>query len=414
MPLERDHGTPTRDEPSSGGLTPSDADEEIPRQTPSVHGADRETAVPINDENPPEFHIRGASTARTGRNDPERPNAASELEDLRRWAKETEEKEELNSLRELQRRYNMRDPSALLLFQKGPAHIPKSQVGSSSQLPRPEPPQKYAKANRAEYNRWERDCEGFFLRSPDSFLTEEQKVDFGSRYLTENLKTLWRSHCASNLHNNPFWTPTWATLKATMLDALGTSAERKQAAYEALKRCRQLPKQSPTDLLDYMRPLWEELGSSHTAELQVLEYVSALLPEIQRDLFLTPYDQRNTIPKVEEQANIISRRRTHQGPQIGEKTQERHNSYKKGPKKHKASESEAEGSSKTLKISREVKTGRKWAGKSLTARRETKKLPNACWVCGETGHWRDDCPRNKGKGKDSPEDKSGKDKGQRS
>ena len=61
-----------------------------------------------------------------------------------------------------------------------------------------------------------------------------------------------------------------------MLNALGTPSERKQQAYETLKRTHQKPGQSPTDLLDYLRPLWEELGTSQTTELQVLEYISTL------------------------------------------------------------------------------------------------------------------------------------------
>jgi hypothetical protein len=411
---ERERNSPSRVEPASRGLTPPEADEEAIDQTRRVHDAAREAAVSIEDDLPQGFRIRGASTAKRDQNDPERARITSELEVLRQWAKETEEREELNALRELRLKYTMGDPSALLVFRKGSMAPPKAPTSSASQLPRPDPPQKYAKTNRAEFNRWERDCEGFFLRAPDNFLTEEQKVDFGARYLAENLKTLWRTHCATNLYHDPLWAPTWVGFKTIMLDALGTPAERKQAAYEALKRCKQLPRQSPTDLLDYMRPLWEELGSSHTAELQVLEFVSALLPEIQKDLFLVPNDRRDTIPKAEEQANIISRRRAHRGTQHVEKAQGSHHPGKRGPTKHKQTGSDQEEGTKTPKKSQDGKRGRNEPERPTKGRKWGTKFAKSCWACGEAGHFRNACPKNKDRPKDTPIEKSGNDRGQKS
>ena len=92
-----------------------------------------------------------------------------------------------------------------------------------------------------------------------------------------------------------------------MLNALGSPQERKQVAYDCLKRAQQRPSQNPTDLLDYMRPLWEELGSSRTPEVQVLEYTAALREDIKKSLLLLPIDRRSTLPQVEEHANLIFR-----------------------------------------------------------------------------------------------------------
>lgn len=61
-----------------------------------------------------------------------------------------------------------------------------------------------------------------------------------------------------------------------MLNTLGTPAKRQQLAYKSLKRCKQRPSQSPFNLLDYMRPLWEELGDFYLEEMKVLEYTAAL------------------------------------------------------------------------------------------------------------------------------------------
>lgn len=210
----------------------------------------------------------------------------------------------------------------------------------------------YHKHNRAEYNRWERDCEGYFVQSPSRFQIEARKVEFGVRYVAENLKTLWQAHVASNLHLAPLWTPTWLELKTVMLNALGTPAERRQAAYEALKRCRQRPGQSPTDLLDYMRPLWEELGDFHPEEMKVLEYTAALHDSIHKDLYLIPYDRRTTLPAVEEQANIISRRLPSKGAGYQSLSQGSTNQPKKAgrnSRKHQKSPSGSEGDGRTPK-----------------------------------------------------------------
>jgi hypothetical protein len=69
-----------------------------------------------------------------------------------------------------------------------------------------------------------------------------------------------------------------------MLNSLGTPRERQRLAYKQLKSCRQHAGQSLTELLDYLRPLWEKLGPTVTPELQVIEDTLALCIEIQRDL----------------------------------------------------------------------------------------------------------------------------------
>ncbi|KAF1365600.1 hypothetical protein EJ07DRAFT_150119 [Lizonia empirigonia] len=215
------------------------------------------------------LRIRGAAAANRAQTGPIQDNSLSELEELCAWLKATEEQEELSALREIRRKYDPGDSATILSLQRGVPQARTAPAAPSSNLPRPDPPTTYQKLNRAEFNRWERDCEGFFLQSPANFRTEGQKVDFGLRYISESLKTLWQAHCSSKARDSLSWMPTWVDLKQVMLDALGTPAERRQAAYEALKRCRQRTGDSPTDLLDYLRPLWEELGEFHSPEMQV-------------------------------------------------------------------------------------------------------------------------------------------------
>jgi hypothetical protein len=54
-----------------------------------------------------------------------------------------------------------------------------------------------------------------------------------------------------------------------------------------------------------MRPYWEELGSTHGPELQVMGFVNALPEDIKKQLFMYPEDRRKTITEVEEIANLI-------------------------------------------------------------------------------------------------------------
>jgi hypothetical protein len=326
----------------------------------------------------------------------------TELEGLRRWYQEAKEREEIQSLRLLKAQYEAGDRS---MFAKSSATAlaGNQPQASSASLPRPEPPQTYSKRGRAEYNRWERDCESFFLRSPANFTMEAQKVEFGLRYVSETLKTLWKSHCDANLYQLPLWTPTWANVKQVMLRALGTPAERQQSAFESLKRCRQRSNQSPTDLLDYMRPLWEELGASRTPEVQVLEYIAALLPQIQKDLFLLPVDRRDTLPQVEEHANVIYRRHSYS---------DRNNRPEK-PKKQHRGQSGSEGESKTPKKFKKDNK-RQFKPKRPKKDGDAPSTTFSCYGCGEAGHIRPNCPKAGDKATSQgskPSNEAGKDKG---
>lgn len=103
------------------------------------------------------------------------------------------------------------------------------------------------------------------------------------------------------------WTPTWTIFKGTMLDTLGTLAERQQRAYNAIKSCRHRPNQSLSELLLYLRVQWEEVGDTNPTR-HAHEYMSALSDSIKRDLWLLPQIQRSTVSQLEELANSVHRR----------------------------------------------------------------------------------------------------------
>jgi hypothetical protein len=329
-----------------------------------------------------------------------------ELQELRAWLQSAQALEELRSLQELRARYEAGDATAVLPTHPGRSVLPTLQATPSASLPRPEPPKQFAKRNRMEFNRWERDCEGYFLRSPVHFQTERQRVDFGVMYVSDPLRTLWESNCVVNTVNSPGWVPTWQGLKAVMLNSMGTPQERKKMAYDKLKAARQQASKSPTDLLDYMRPLWEELGPSVTPEMQLLEFSAALRHDIQIELERLPFAMRSTIPMVEEQANIVYRRKN----PVREQKDQQSKTKSKGRRKDSQS---SEGDQKTPKKAKKGKTrqsdpkGDKKAPPSSTPKDVT------CYRCGEPGHKSYDCTNPEKPGSDPRAAKAGKGKGQK-
>ncbi|KAF2726431.1 hypothetical protein EJ04DRAFT_530282, partial [Polyplosphaeria fusca] len=222
---------------------------------------------------------------------PMEPTVQTELEELRKWMQDARDREELERLQEAQRKYDASDLTAIQ-----PA-LPATVVASArptaprTVLPRPEPPHVYKKKNRADYNMW----------------TEEEKVTFGLQYVSEMLKTVWDTYVTTERRRDALWVLTWAVLKGKMLSSLGTLTERRQDAFDQIKKCKQHQGQTPTELLNYLRPLWEEVGESSEARM-VNEFVSALSENIRNDLAILPQAQRETLPEMEEHVNVIYRR----------------------------------------------------------------------------------------------------------
>jgi hypothetical protein len=302
-----------------------------------------------------------------------------ELETLRTWLRDARAREELRSLQELRTRYEAGDVTAVLAPPAGRSQGLAPTTMPSVSLPRPEPPKEFTKRNRAEFNRWERECEGYFTRSPAHFQTERQKVDFGIMYVSEPLKTLWESNCVVNSVNAPGWVPTWVELKAVMLNSMGTPQERRKLAYDKLKACRQQQGRTPTDLLDYMRPLWEELGSSITPEMQLLEYSAALRSDIQAELERLPLPMRCTIPMVEEQANIVYRRKNQTRDHRDQPAREKHS-------RRREASGEPEGNTKTLRNAKKPRSAHSGPKRAKAAPPSAPAQAIVCYKCGEPGH----------------------------
>lgn len=69
--------------------------------------------------------------------------------------------------------------------------------------------------------------------------------------------------------------PSWEDFKAKMLTQLGTPYKRRVAAHRAIKTCTQLLTQGPSALLNYLRPLWDEVNEDRSLN-QTLNFYNAL------------------------------------------------------------------------------------------------------------------------------------------
>jgi len=301
---------------------------------------------------------------------------------LQEWWRQEADRKKLSQLEELRRRYEQGDLSALEEA-TGQAISPPVVRATSERanLPRPEPPHRYAKKDRADYNRWLRDNEDYHAKNPIHFKGDEQKLSFGLQYVSETLRTLWETYVVQRRLAEPHWSPSWEDLKEKMLGALGTPEERKQAAYDTIKACRQRPTQSPTDLLNYLQPLWVEIGESSPYRM-LAEFTAALREDVRRELRHLPQQSKATLSQVEQEANRIHRDLVQAGK------------VKSGPSKDKRrppSPPEPGPANQAPKKPKKGSNGRPWS-KTPRPGKEKPKGDVKCFACKQPGHLLPQCP----------------------
>lgn len=311
----------------------------------------------------------------------------AELAREREWYKKTREELELKAIREAREAYEQGDDSALYRV------IPADRMGpttsfnmGTSLLPRPESHSIYKAKNRTNYNDWLRDCEISFNKVPQAFQRESQKIDWGYGYIVSSLKTVWDTHrSAMSKELGIPYMPTWAAFKEKMLDQLGTLYERQIAANEAIKKASQKANQSPTDLLNELRPHWDELDQTNPVT-QVYDFYNALRGDLQKQLDLLPQEKRLNISALEEQANIIWRRsrNAHSGDA------HEGNPRKRGRDEEKESRG-SEGSGRRKKFRKDASDYKRKGHKGKKG--ESSKEDIICWNCGSKEHKKPDCKK---------------------
>jgi hypothetical protein len=186
---------------------------------------------------------------------------------------------------------------------------------------------------------------------------------------------LWDTYVTQRQLEDPTWQPTWEDLKVKMLNALGTEEERKQAAYDAIKNCKQKQSQLPTDLLNYLHPLWVEIGETAPYRM-VAEFTGALLEDIRHELRHLPQQSRTTLPQVEQEANRIYRDLQAEG-----KLKKKSEKDKRPP----SSPTEKSVLPTTAKKQRRAQGGPKGPRKDDKGEKPPKSNL-VCYACGKPGH----------------------------
>ena len=352
-------------------------------------------------------HLDAPADSNQDQNDPGEPQEFADLAAARAWLTQKRDEEELKRIIQMRLRYEAGEVDAIkepAPAQSLPAAQPPSALG---RLPSPKAPHEYAKKGRRDFNLWKQDCEKYFTQSPSLFPTESTKVNFGLQYVSEILRTTWAIETRHKKAQNADWEETWDFLKEKMLSALGTESERRQKAFNSLKSCRQLSSQSPSELLDYMRNLWEELEIIEEGRM-VLDYLSALNSNITDKLYLLPVERRNTVSLIEEQASFI-----HRSTKV-QKKNKKTSGVTTG--KHKTTDAETEGDRQTPKKAKRGEKDQekpKGANRALSGKGSTNRKI-VCWHCRKPGHIKPKCPdKDKPPVPDPDLNQSGKGKGKR-
>jgi hypothetical protein len=359
----------------------------------------------------------------TGQNDADESDTDRQIRELELWEEKQRRQEKLRRLRDRRRRYEEGDHTAIQGDLVTPPVTTTPAIRPTALLPRPDPPEKYEKRDRAQYNRWERDCERYFDQTPQLFELNQQKIDFGERYVAEPLKSLWsawvrdrNTPAAYAMRSNftgttlppaPLGPPSWKEFKEVMLNALGSKMERRHVAHTALTRRRQKQEESPTELLDALRPLWEELQEEVSEGYKVLQYTSALRRDIQDDLSRAKDEDKGTLVQIEDLANRSWRR-------LGQNQQYRTGDTKKSTNRAQSKTHDTPGDTRTPKKAKKSQRGRGGPNGAESTKKDNTKVTSfrlQCFKCGEVGHKAKVCTKEK-KSESSPkENQKGKGKG---
>jgi Zinc knuckle len=360
----------------------------------------------------------------TRQNGPVLTATQQQLAKMRAWARATQDELELKQLTEAKAAYDRGDTSAvyrLAALDKN-ATLSSTLLPPSSVLPKPGNPSIYKAKSRSDYNDWVRDCENCFNKAKSVFMDDDSRVNFGYEYLSSNLKTVWdtyvgeRNRALAMTQEPPFkpYRATWDHFKRKMLDQLGTEYERQLRAHDAIKKASQRKNQTPTELLNYLKPLWDELGEKNVIR-KVLDYTNALDDLIQEKLDNVPVEKRKDLSMLEEQANLVWRRlkQSTETSSISGDGHRRQSSSSGGSRKRHSENDKDKKDTRGNKRNRKNENRPSHDHNKQDGRDKPKKKI-ICYNCDQEGHKRPDCPKLVGQGKDGEQrGSSGKDKGQK-
>jgi hypothetical protein len=239
------------------------------------------------------------------------PDQAQELAELRLWFTRTQEQAELSRLAQLKARIDqgedisiLENPPRTAGAETAPQII--TRVTRSAKLPEPPKPRVFKGQEKAHYEEWVRDCETYHRRAPQDLAAEDEKVQFGLGFVSQDLKRNWEAFVREKEVEQNDWAPTWAEMKQFMHNQLGSEYERTQSAFEELKGATQGNK-TPLEFLNYLRPLWTE-ASVFDTQIRIRWFVAGLSPAINRHLRFNYPEEAKTLQEAENRAMSAYRR----------------------------------------------------------------------------------------------------------
>ena len=348
----------------------------------------------------------GSNRPEEVRNTPNQSDLHVQLVELREWRQRILEEQELARLRDIKRRVEQGDLTALQEDFQVTLRPTEQYIAPNAGAPPPDRPTRFNNRDRAEYNRWERECEATFRGNARIFSSDTIKIDFGLRFISNPLKTTWDTYVHDNQRKNPHWHPTWSHLKANMLDALGPAEQRKLAAHKDLKGIKQEWSQDPNDLLSTLDTLWTELGPSYPEEQRVMDFMGALVPTVQKELLLIDPSLRSTVSDLNSRARLIWDRNRRDKPSSTKPKGKKQN-------REKSPTDEEGGTKKTWKKPKRNTAEQKGPNQPKTGQYKGSSPGPVCYRCGLPGHKQKDCTQPEATATVPTEAKSGKGKGRK-
>jgi hypothetical protein len=350
----------------------------------------------------------------------EGPDQAQTLAELRSWFTRTQEQAELSRLAQLKARIDQGEDISILEDLPGPERTQMAPQGltrttRSAKLPEPPKPRVFRGQERASYEDWVRDCETYHRRAPQDLATEDEKVQFGLGYVSQDLKRNWEAFVREKQVEEENWTPTWTGMKQFMHDQLGSEYERTQSAFQELMGASQ-GNRTPLELLNYLRPLWTEAGV-FDPQTRIRWFVAALSPAINRHVRFNFPEEAKTLQEAETRAMSAYRRnqsykasRTQGGP--AETPRGRgHGKGQRGSARGRGGQNQAPQTSEGEQEPKRPRTdtaapsrgnrgrGRGYRGRGGRAGRDrgrggsyNQDSTTGCYICHDIGHFASECP----------------------
>jgi hypothetical protein len=268
------------------------------------------------------------------------------------------------------------------------------------QLPKPDPPPRFEGKDRAQLNSWIRGCERF-LDAP-ALTSNRDKTNFAKRYLGDTPLDFWERALRIIPAEDREGTATWNFMKQTMLNTLGNAWEREQVARARVRNARQ-GSHSPTELLNYLKTLWEDIDINTALddgnEQHIHEFYAALSEGIRGRLELQPQKWTSLIA-LETIANQHFRV-LHQPNRPGRGRAPLDDPGKEQPPNKRPRNEQ------TTKNGAALGRPRSRAPPPTTERRDggnnpKEPSPEGCWVCGALDHFKANCPKRGEQGKVVP------------